>query len=95
MPSRAVIDEALERGAYPVVKDFLLGGILHWCVIVGKDGLEYMARDPLRDDDKPVNLSELKAKVWAVRVIRRAEQGQDESLRGEGWNEPKQGYPKR
>lgn len=71
--SHAVMDEALERGAYPVVKYFLLGGIQHWCVIVGKDGLEYLARDPLRDDDKPVNLSELTAKVYAVRVIRRAE----------------------
>ena len=56
-----------------MVKDFLIGGIQHRCVIVGKDGLEYMARDPLRDDDKPVNLSELTAKVHAVRMIRRAE----------------------
>jgi hypothetical protein len=71
--SHAVMDEALERGAYPVVKYFLLGGIQHWCVIVGKDGLEYLARDPLRDDKEPVKLSELTAKIYAVRVIRRAE----------------------
>lgn len=71
--SHAVMDAALERGAYPVVKYFLLGGIQHWCVIVGKDGLEYLARDPLRDDEKPVKLSELTAKVYAVRVIRRVE----------------------
>jgi hypothetical protein len=37
-PSHAVMDEALESGAYPVVKYFLLGGIQHWCVIVGKEG---------------------------------------------------------
>ena len=71
--SHKVMDAALERGAYPVVKYFLLGGIQHWCVIVGKDGLEYLARDPLRDDEKPVKLSELTAKVYAVRVIRRVE----------------------
>lgn len=71
--SHAVMDKALEQGAYPVVKYFLLGGIQHWCVIVGKDGQEYLARDPLRDDKEPVKLSELTAKVYALRVIRRAE----------------------
>ena len=34
-PKHAVLDAALERGSYPVVKFFLLGGIQHWCVIVG------------------------------------------------------------
>ena len=72
-PSHAVMDEALESGAYPVVKYFLLGGIQHWCVIVGKDDEEYLARDPLRDDVKPVKLSELTAKIYAVRVVRKAE----------------------
>ncbi|MCB1278836.1 hypothetical protein [Prosthecobacter sp.] len=71
--SHAVMDAALERGAYPVVKYFLLGGIQHWCVIVGKEGQEYLARDPLRDDKEPVKLSELTAKIYAVRVIRKVE----------------------
>ena len=30
------------------------------------------ARDPLRDDAKPVKLSELTAKIYAVRVIKKA-----------------------
>ena len=71
--SHKVMDAALERGAYPVLKYFLAGGIQHWCVIVGKEGLEYLARDPLRDDKEPVKLSELTAKIYAVRVIRRVE----------------------
>lgn len=71
--SHTVMDAALERGAYPVVKYFLLGGIQHWCVIVGKEGQEYLARDPLRDDKEPVKLSELTAKIYAVRVIRKME----------------------
>lgn len=71
--SHAVMDAALERGSYPVVKYFLLGGIQHWCVIVGKDCQEYLARDPLRDDKEPVKLSALTAKIYAVRVIRKAE----------------------
>ncbi|WP_395747609.1 hypothetical protein [Prosthecobacter sp.] len=71
--SHKVMDKALEQGAYPVVKYFLLGGIQHWCIIVGKEGLEYLARDPLRDDPKPVKLSELTEKIYAVRVIRKTE----------------------
>ncbi len=71
--SHEVMDAALERGYYPVVKYFLLGGVQHWGVIVGKDGQGYLARDPLRDDKEPVKLSELTAKIYAVRVIRRAE----------------------
>lgn len=72
-PSHAVIDAALEVGAFTVVKYFLPGGIQHWCVIVGKEGREYLARDPLRDDAQPVKLSELTAKIYAVRVVRKAE----------------------
>ncbi len=67
------MDEALQHGAYPVVKYFLLGGIQHWCVIVGKDDEEYLARDPLRDDKEPVPLSALTEKIYAVRVLKKVE----------------------
>ncbi|MGV3662535.1 MAG: hypothetical protein ACO1TE_20285 [Prosthecobacter sp.] len=70
-PKHAQMDEALEAGAYPVVKYFLVGGIQHWCVVVGKEGLDYLARDPLRNDAKPVKLSELTEKIHALRTIRR------------------------
>lgn len=70
-PKHALMDEAVENGAYPVVKYFLVGGIQHWCVIVGKDGLDYLARDPLRDDAQPVRLSTLTEKIYAVRVIKK------------------------
>ena len=73
VPSHAAMDDALQHGAYPVVKYFLLGGIQHWCVIVGKDDEEYLARDPLRDDKEPVPLSALTEKIYAVRVLKRVE----------------------
>ncbi len=73
VPSHAALDEALQHGAYPVVKYFLLGGIQHWCVIVGKDDEEYLARDPLRDDQEPVPLSALTEKIYAVRVLKKVE----------------------
>lgn len=72
-PSHVAMDAALESGGYPVVKYFLLGGIQHWCVVVGKDGLDYLARDPLQDDKEPVKLSSLTEKVYAVRVVRKNE----------------------
>lgn len=65
--------KALQHGAYPVVKHFPLGGIQHWCVIVGKDDDEYLARDPLRDDQELVPLSALTAKIYAVRVLKKVE----------------------
>ncbi|WP_409214385.1 hypothetical protein [Prosthecobacter sp.] len=55
------------------MKYFLLGGIQHWCVIVGKDDEEYLARDPLRDDQEPVPLSALTEKIYAVRVLKKVE----------------------
>lgn len=70
-PRHSLMDAALEAGSYPVVKYFLIGGIQHWCVIVGKEGQDYLARDPLRDDAKPVKLSELTEKIYALRTIRR------------------------
>jgi hypothetical protein len=72
-PSHAVIDAALEHGAFTVVKYFLPGGIQHWCVIVGKEDREYLARDPLRDDKEPVKLSALTEKIYAVRVLKKVE----------------------
>jgi hypothetical protein len=56
-----------------VVKYFLLGGVQHGCVIVGKDDEEYLVRDPLRDDKDPMPLSALTAKIYAVRVLKKVE----------------------
>lgn len=70
-PKYADMDAALEAGSYPVVKYFLVGGIQHWCVIVGKEGLEYLARDPLRDTKEALKLSELTEKIYALRVIQK------------------------
>lgn len=71
-PSHADLDSALESGAYPVVKYYLQGGIQHWCVIVGKDGLDYLVRDPLHPEPQPIKLSTLTLKIYAVRVLRQA-----------------------
>lgn len=70
-PSHQDLDRALKRGAYPVVKFVLPHGVPHWVVIVGKEGLEYLARDPLRRGDKPVRLSALTSRIYSARFIQR------------------------
>lgn len=70
-PSHAALDRALRNGAYPVVKFILPQGVPHWVVIVGKEGVEYLARDPLRKGEKPVKLSALTSSIYSARFIRR------------------------
>lgn len=70
-PAHADLDFALKRGAYPVVKFILPHGVPHWVVIVGKEGVEYLARDPLRQAEKPVRLSALTGSIYSARFIRR------------------------
>jgi hypothetical protein len=71
-PTHADIDTALERGAYPIIKFILLTGISHWVIIVGKDGLDYLVRDPLVNEAEPVKLSSRTRWIESVRVIGRA-----------------------
>lgn len=69
-PSHADIDSALARGDFPVVKFFYPLGLPHWVVIVGKDGLEYLIRDPAKDSERPIRLSTRTSAIYSVRVIR-------------------------
>jgi len=73
-PTYAGLDKAIKSGAYPVVKFILLTGVPHWVVIVGKEGQEYLIRDPLLDCAKPVPLSKRADAIYSVRFIRQARQ---------------------
>jgi hypothetical protein len=70
IPAHRWIDDALERGECPIVKYRLPQGTPHWCLVVGKDGLDYLVRDPLRDEKEPLKLAALTKRIRAVRVIR-------------------------
>jgi hypothetical protein len=72
-PAHADIDAALSRGEFPVVKFFLPFGIPHWVVIVGKDGLDYLIRDPAQASEHPIKLSSRTKAIYSVRVVRRKE----------------------
>jgi hypothetical protein len=70
-PEHATLDEALERGELPVVKFILPSGAPHWVLVVGKDGLDYLVKDPLVTDRAVVKLATRTAAIHAVRVLRR------------------------
>lgn len=71
-PSHAAIDQALRERAYPVVKHFLPGGTPHWLLVLGKEGQEYLVRDPLKDTRELLPLSSLTPRIHAVRLVRKA-----------------------
>lgn len=70
IPAHRWIDDALESGECPIVKFCLSKGTSHWCLVVGKDGLDYLVHDPLRDEQEPLKLATLTKRIRAVRVIR-------------------------
>ena len=70
--SHEAIDQALLEGAYPVVKHFLPGGTPHWLLVLGKEGQEYLVRDPLKDTRELLPLSSLTPRIHAVRIVRTA-----------------------
>lgn len=71
-PEHAVLDEALERGELPVVKFILPSGAPHWVLVVGKEGDDYLVKDPLVTDRAVVKLGSRTAEIHSVRVLRRA-----------------------
>lgn len=67
------IDNALKAGAFPLIAFPLSNGARHWVLVVGKEGLDYLVRDPLTDEPKkPVKLSHLTDRILAIRVIKKA-----------------------
>lgn len=70
-PEHAILDEALERGELPVVKFILPSGAPHWVLVVGKDGTDYLVKDPLVADRSLVKLGTRTTAIQAVRVLRR------------------------
>lgn len=71
IPAHRWIDDALEHGDCPIVKFRLPEGTSHWCLVVGKDDLDYLVHDPLRDEKEPLKLATLTKRIRAVRVIRK------------------------
>ncbi|NJO17577.1 MAG: hypothetical protein HC877_18120 [Thioploca sp.] len=68
-PQTALIDAAL-RLSQPVIAKILLYGIFpHWVLIVGKNGPDYLIKDPLGDGKSLDRLSH-QQRIYAIRVVK-------------------------
>ncbi len=70
-PTHRRIDECIQRGEFPIVKIFLPGPIPHWVVVVGKEGNEYLVKDPAEKSRKIVKLSDCGAHIYSLRYVRK------------------------
>jgi hypothetical protein len=72
LPSYALIDENLDRGNPVIVRLRLPSGITHFVVIAGKEGFDYLTRDPGAGAAKGLYpLREFGSKIEALRFYER------------------------
>ena len=67
-PTHRDIDDALRKGNPVLVKVLLSPGVNHWVLLVGRDGREYLMKDPLRSGRDIVPLSIIASDIYAVRI---------------------------
>ena len=63
------IDSALKSG-HPVMARVLRSSASHWVLIVGKEGYEYLMKDPLGDGGSIAPLSRYPAGIHSIRILR-------------------------
>jgi hypothetical protein len=71
-PTHGDIDAALQAGEPVLAKVFINRVIPHWVLIVGKDGQEYLMRDPLNERKDLEHLSKYGSDVYGVRIVKAA-----------------------
>lgn len=75
-PSHAAIDAAIRSGNPVVARIRLWETYQHWVLIVGKDGTDYLVKDPLCRAERIEKLSALSSKILAIRIVKKtANQG--------------------
>lgn len=68
-PSHRDIDQALAAGNPVLVKVVYRPGVLHWVLLVGRDGREYLMKDPLGDGRGLGLLSAYHSDILSVRIV--------------------------
>lgn len=69
-PDVEKIDSALTN-SHPVIAKVMLGNLVqHWVLIVGKEGTEYLVRDPLNPEI--TRLSAVATNIYAIRILKPA-----------------------
>lgn len=72
-PRHETLDAALMAGAFPVIAFPLPNGARHWVLVVGKEGHDYLVRDPLTEaPESTVRLSSLTQRILAMRIVKKA-----------------------
>ena len=71
-PTLRDIDQALAAGNPVIVKVAPPPMIQHWVLLVGRDGREFLMKDPLDETWTVKPLSSLGSDILAVRVVKRA-----------------------
>ncbi len=70
--SPAVIDSSLASGNPVLVKVYLSPEVYHWVLVVGREGHEYLIKDPLGDGKSLTLLSGLNSDVHSLRIVRKS-----------------------
>ena len=63
------IDKHLLNGVPVIAKLKLRELIIHWVLIVGKEGQDYLAKDPLDPNKGLVKVADLSSKIYSIRAI--------------------------
>jgi hypothetical protein len=66
----ASIDNALKLHQPVLVRIFISNASPHWVLIVGKEGLEYLVRDPLGDGQSLDRLSNYGSDIHSLRIVK-------------------------
>jgi hypothetical protein len=68
-PTHRDINQALAAGNPVLVKIVYRPGVLHWVLLVGREGNEYLMKDPLGDGKSLGLLSSYHSDIMAVRIV--------------------------
>jgi ABC-type bacteriocin/lantibiotic exporter with double-glycine peptidase domain len=68
-PTHRDIDAALAAGNPVLVKILLRPGVFHWVLLVGREGREYLMKDPLGDGKSLGVLSSFHSDILSVRIV--------------------------
>ncbi|MCM8534517.1 MAG: hypothetical protein NE334_01130 [Lentisphaeraceae bacterium] len=69
-PTYHEIDDALKNGYSIITKIKLKERVTHWVLITGKNGSDYLVKDPLNQAKKLNKISDLSKQIYATRIIR-------------------------
>jgi hypothetical protein len=75
-PAHSDIDAALRAQNPVLVKVFINRVIPHWVIVVGKEGMDYLMRDPLNDDKTLTHVATYASDIYGVRIVEPTKEAQ-------------------